>query len=301
GGSGIDDGLGIAVDALGNAYVTGFTGSANFPTTAGAFQTTFGGIVDAFVTKFNPPGTGLVYSSYLGGSGVDDGLGIAVDALRNAYVTGFTGSTNFPTTAGAFQTTFGGTEDAFVTKLNPMGTGLVYSTYLGGSGVDDGFGIAVDALRNAYVTGFTGSTNFPTTAGAFQTTGGDTVDAFVTKLNPTGTGLVYSTYLGGSSDDEGLAIAVDALGNAYVTGITFSTNFPATAGAFQTTLGGTEDAFVTTLNATGSLLVYSTYLGGSDVDDGLGIAVDARGNAYVTGFTGSTNFPTTAGAFQTTG
>src|SRR5439155_688758 len=162
----------------------------------------------------------------------------------NAYVTGRTQSTNFPTTAGAFQTTFGGTEDAFVTKLNPTGTGLVYSTYLGGSGVDDGFGIAVDALGNAYVTGFTDSTTFPTTAGAFQTTLGGTEDAFVTKLNATGSVLVYSTYLGGSDVDDGLGIAVDARGNAYVTGVTFSTNFPTTAGAFQTTGGGREDAFV---------------------------------------------------------
>ncbi len=306
GGSGGDDvGNGIAVDASGNAYVRGATESANFPTTAGAFQTTFGGgAEDVFVTKLNPTGSALVYSTYLGGSGQDCGFGIAVDASGNAYVTGFTESANFPTTAGAFQTTYGGFTDAFVTKLNPTGSALVYSTYLGGSGFDSGNGIAVDASGNAYVTGDTRSfSDFPTTAGAFQTTfGGGADDVFVTKLNPTGSALVYSTFLGGSGNEEGQGIAVDASGNAYVTGETRSPNFPTTAGAFQTTLGGgaSTDAFVTKLNPTGSALVYSTYLGGSGGDGGFGIALDASGNAYVTGFTESANFPTTAGAFQTT-
>src|SRR5205814_8754446 len=155
------------------AYVAGETVSSNFPTTAGAFQTTFGGGVfgagDAFVTKLNPTGSALVYSTYLGGSSSDAGSGIAVDAAGNAYVTGGTGSTDFPTTIGAFQTTKGGGfRDAFVTKLNPTGSALVYSTYLGGSGDDYGYGIALDALGNAYVTGGTGSTDFPTTPGAIQ-------------------------------------------------------------------------------------------------------------------------------------
>ncbi len=178
---------------------------------------------------------------------------------------------------------------------------LSYSTYLGGTGNDAGFGIAVDTAGDAYVTGYTSSTDFPTSAGAFQTTyGGGDLDAFVTKLNPTGTALVYSTYLGGTDDEEGQGIAVDTAGNAYVTGYTYSTNFPTTAGAFQTTYGGSQDVFVTKLNATGTALVYSTYLGGTDDEEGQGIAVDTAGNAYVTGYTYSTNFPTTAGAFQTT-
>src|SRR5438552_1690786 len=219
----------------------------------------------------------LSYSTYLGGSNADDGLGIAVDTCGNAYVTGITLSTNFPTTAGAFQTTGGGAEDAFVTQLNPMGTGLVYSTYLGGSGVDDGLGIAVDARGNAYVTGVTLSTNFPTTAGAFQTTCGGAEDAFVTQLNPIGSLLVYSTYLGGSGVDDGLGIAVYARRNAYVTGVTFSTNFPTTAGAFQTTFGGTEDAFVTKLNPTGLRLVSSAGLVSGRVYNGLRNAIGALG------------------------
>jgi hypothetical protein len=191
----------------------------------------------------------LFYSTYLGGSGNDQGFGIAVDSSGNAYVTGSTGSTNFPTTAGAFQTTYGGgSEDAFITKLNPTGSGLVYSTYLGaggGFGNDEAHGIAVDSADNAYVTGSTNSTNFPTTPGAFQPTvpfkncsavGCTTV--FVTKINPAGSALVYSTYLGGSGEDGGAAIAVDAAGNAYVAGGTQSSNFPTTPGVFQPTPGG---------------------------------------------------------------
>ena len=300
GGSGTDQGFGIAVDAAGNAYVTGNAASTNFPTTAGAFQTTFGGNIDAFIAKLNPPGTALLYSTYLGGSGQDGGTNIAVDAAGNAYVTGPTSSTNFPTTAGAFQATFGGSFDVFVTKLNPTGTGLVYSTYLGGSGSDQGFGIALDAAGNAYITGFTLSTNFPTTVGAFQTTFGGSFDAFVSKLNPTGSTLLYSTYLGGGSNDAGDRIAVDAAGSAYVTGYTTSTNFPTTAVSFQATLAGGEDAFVTKLNPSGTALDYSTYLGGGSNDEGHAIAIDGNDHAYVTGFADSTNFPTTAGVFQTT-
>ena len=313
GGNGADEGRGIAIDSIGQAYVTGITGSSNFPTTPGAYQTVTGGgsegTIDAFVTKLNFDGSMLLYSTYLGGNGQDSGLGIAVDSNFNAYVTGSTvpffdaNTPNFPTTPGAFQTAFGGGGgDAFVTKLKPDGSGLVYSTYLGGSGSDTGFGIALGTGGNAYVTGSTDSIDFPTTGGAFQTAfGGGLGDAFVTKLNPFGAGLDYSTYLGGTRSDEGFAIAVDTGGNAYVTGDTDSTDFPTTTGAFQTVIGSPAefvgDAFVTKLNATGSALSYSTYLGGDGSDQGNGIAVDTSGNAYVTGFTGSTNFPATAGPF----
>ncbi|MBT2551841.1 SBBP repeat-containing protein [Arthrobacter sp. ISL-5] len=215
-------------------------------------------------------------------------------------MTGQTTSTDFPTTPGAFDTTFnGGFDDAFVTKLSPTGSSLLYSTYLGGSGTSQGNGIAVDAAGSAYVTGQTGAGGFPTTPGAFDTTL-DFIDAFVTKLSPTGSSLLYSTYLGGSGPDLGFGVAVDASGSAYVTGRAGSTNFPTTAGAFDTTLDGAADAFVTTLSPTGSALVDSTYLGGSDIENGRGIAVDASGSAYVTGATGSAGFPTTAGAFDTT-
>jgi hypothetical protein len=297
GGSGNDSGEGIAVDADGNAYVTGTTNSSDFPTTAGAFQTIFRGGHDVFVTKLNPAGSAFVYSTYLGGGGEDFGSGIAVDAAGNAYVTGVTQSTDFPTTAGAFQTTGGG---GFVTKLDPTGSALVYSTV--GIGLH---GITVDADGNAYVAGDTCSPSYPTTPGAFQTklAGINDCDVVVTKLNPTGSALVYSTYLGGTEFDSFGGIAVDAAGNAYVTGTTQSGNFPITPGAFQPFFGGIADAFVTKLHSSGSILVYSTYLGDTGGDGGSGIAVDADGNAYVTGSTspsGSRNFPTTEGAFDTT-
>ncbi len=304
GGSGNDQGSGIAVDALGNAYVTGFTRSANFPTTPNAFQARFGGgFWDAFVAKVKADGSALVYSTYLGGSGDDWGLGIALDSSGNAYLTGVSSSANFPVTSGAFQRLPGGGDsDAFVTKLNATGSALVYSTYLGGIADDQGRGIAVDAFGSAYVTGNTRSTNFPTTPDAFQQVpfGPGYWDAFVAKLKGDGSALVYSTYLGGSSDDWGLAIALDASGNAYLTGFTWSDDFPVTSGAFQGFLGGgNSDAFATKLNATGSALAYSTYLGASADDQGNGIAVDALGNAYVTGNTRSMNFPITSDAFQT--
>ena len=318
GGNGFDGAAGIAVDPDGNAYVTGFTTSTDFPTTLGVFDTAFhgpaGSLSDAFVTKVNSTGSALVYSTYLGGSNFDVGNRIAVDADGNAYVTGSTSSPDFPTTIGAFQTATGGSGDAYVTKLNPTGSDLVYSTYLGGSGFEGGSDIAVDALGNAFVTGNTGSLNFPTTLGAFQPTfaGGGSPpnpsntppsDAYVTKLNPTGSGLVYSTYLGGSGNDFGLAITADADGNAYVTGRTDSLLFPTTPAAFQPAFaltGGLSgyNAFVTKFDATGSSLVYSTYLGGSADDHGQAVAIDGLGNAYVTGLTNSTNFPTTPGAFQ---
>jgi hypothetical protein len=294
------------VDSAGDAYVTGYTSSTNFPTTAGAFQTTYNGPPDSFVTKLNASGTALVYSTYLGLAGP---AGIAVDSAGHAYLTGGISSSNFPTTPGAFQTTYQGSplggENAFVMELNPAGSGLVYSTYLGGSAADVGKGIVLDSAGDAYVTGKATSANFPTTAGAFQTTyiGGPAGEPFVTELNPSGSALVYSTYLGGSGGDQANAIAVDGAGDAYVTGLTKSSYFPTTAGAFQTTYAGSSgsaNAFVTELNATGTALVYSSYLGGGGGDAATGIAVDSAHSAYVTGHTSSTNFPTTAGAFQTT-
>jgi uncharacterized repeat protein (TIGR01451 family) len=301
---GEDEGFGIAVDAAGSAYVTGSTSSMDFPTTAGAFDEDFNGDggTDVFVTKLNAFGSSLVYSTYLGGeTGFEIGFGIRVDGQGSAYVSGSTASSDFPTTAGAFDTD---PNDVFVTKLNAAGSALVYSTYLGGTGHEQGRQIAVDGQGSAYVTGVTQSVDFPTTPGAFDTTFNGAPDVFVTKLNPAGTALAYSTYLGGPFSDGGHSIAVDAQGSAYVTGNTESepgsTGFPTTPGAFETTSPGDNDAFVTKLNATGSALAYSTYLGGTDSDEGRGIAVDGEGNAYVTGSTTSADFPTTLGARDTT-
>jgi hypothetical protein len=258
GGSGTDTSTSIALDTAGNAYVSGITNSPNFPTTPGAFQPAIGSLVffDVFVTKLNPTGSALVYSTYLGGSSEDRGNAIAVDEYGSAYVTGGTFSTNFPTTPGAFKPAnpLGG--GVFVTKLDPTGSTLVYSTFLSDSGDNAGNGIAVDADCNAYVTGRAGS-GLATTADAFQASSAGpspcqspgcavrhTGDAFVAKLNPTGSALVYSSFLGGTGDDFGAGIALDAARNVYVAGWTSSSDFPVTAGAFQSTFGGNTDAFV---------------------------------------------------------
>ncbi|MFB3776734.1 MAG: SBBP repeat-containing protein [Bryobacteraceae bacterium] len=293
GGSGEDRGAGIAVDSGGNAYVAGETASANFPTTAGAYQTRNAGGSDAFVAKLNPSGSALLYSTLVGGSGQEVCNGIAVDAGGDAYITGRTGAAVFPTSAEVLQGAFGGAFDAFVTRLNAQGTALVYSTFLGGASQDEGIGIRVDGAGNAYVCGLTYSSNFPTTSSALQTTftGGDR-DGFVAKLNPTGSALVYSTLLGGSGVDEVRAIAINAAGNAYVAGRTASSNFPATAGVYQNALRGSDDVFVAKLNPGGTSLEFSTFLGGTGGEYGLGIALDNSGNIFVTGITGSgTNFP----------
>lgn len=309
GANGIDVTRGVAVDAAGNAYVAGHTLSTNFPTTAGAFQTRPAGDYDVFVAKLNAAGSGLVYSTYVGGSRNDVGNGIAVDGTGNAYVTGWTVSTDFPR-PNAFQPIFGGDQDAFVFQLNPAGSRLVYGSYVGGRRRDVGNAIAVDGAGSAYLTGGTHSDNFPTTEGAFQREFGGPSDAFVTKVNPTGTGLSYSFYLGGTGfrdfgDDEGHGIAVDRQGNAYVTGETSSGNpdlpyrtFPLVL-PFQGQHGGNfYDAFVTKVNASGSGLLYSSFLGGNGYDYGRGITVDEDGNAYVTGESASPTFPTTPGAYQ---
>jgi beta-propeller repeat-containing protein/centrosomal CEP192-like protein len=333
GGSGDDTGAAIAVDASGNAYVTGSTASTDFPTATPiqaslapsgnncVLHASYGSRTvpcpDAFVTKLNATGTAVLYSTYLGGSDRDGASGIAVDSSGNAYITGETISTDFPTTAGAYHTKCGtdgacnpdanGNKqpDAFVAKLNATGDALVFSTYLGGSGWDSANGIALDSSGNAYVTGATASSDFPT-ANPFQKAlgGAGAANAFVSELNSTGSALIYSTYLGGSVSDAASAVAVDSSGSAYVTGGTFSPDFPTTAGAFDTSCGtdgacnpdasGNKqpDAFVAKLDPSGSKLLYSTYLGGSGIDGANGIAVDSSGNAYVTGTTGSTDFPT---------
>ncbi len=304
---------GIAVDSSGNIYLTGEAGG-NFLVTPGAFRTQYrGGLGTGFVMKIDPSRSGIyaiVYSSYLGGNGLGDkGMAIAVDRDGNAIVTGSAGSTDFPVINAYQQSYAGGLNDAFVAKMNAQGSGLVYSTFLGSSDFDEGHAIAVDNAGNAYVTGITYFTGFPTTAGAFgkdwafsasclepvvddkgQSKSRPTPcpDAFVTKLRPDGS-VVYSTYLGGNVSDVARSIAVDGAGNAYVTGWTSSLDFP-TANPLGARSGG-DEALVSVLNADGSALLFSTYLGGGKRESGEGIALDAAGNIYVTGYTASPDFP----------
>jgi hypothetical protein len=327
GGNDHDRPHGITVDTAGNAYITGITFSEDFSTTAGSLQPSDPNPVikfsNAFVTKLNPSGTALVFSTYLGGvTNTSQGWDVAVDDSNNVYVLGVTtavgGTDSFPITAGAFQTVHSQSSDFFITKLNPTGSEIVYSTFLGGDGSDgiEQAKIEVDLSGNAYIAGKSDSFDFPTTAGAFQTSLSEpdfiardprfrNRDTIVAKLNPSGSDLIFSTYLGGNDFDEFRGLAVDISGNVFVSGITQSTNFPTTNGAFQTShaggaINGFLDYFVTKINSTGTELLYSTYLGGSNVDGRKGgIAIDRSGNAYIVGQTNSQDFPTTPGAFQT--
>jgi len=298
--SGTERGYGIAVDSAGSAYVTGSTNSTTLP--GGAVQVV-GNSVDSFVAKVNAAGSGLVYSVYLGGNGSEastEGGGIAVDSAGDAYVAGTTASTNFPgTSLSTIQSIYGGEfNDGYVAKLNATGA-VVYGTYLGGLGREQVYGIAIDSANNAYVTGVTDSTNFPTKFPLQAARAGVTGnDAFITKINAAGSALLYSTYLGGTGGDIGYAIAVDGSNNAYVSGWTGSTDFRSES-PIQASNAGSTDMFVTAINSEGSLLLYSTYLGGSNgAEHGYGIAVDGAGNARVTGSTSSTNFPTVSPALQ---
>jgi hypothetical protein len=311
GGNGTEYPFGMAVDSLGEAFEVGNTGSANFPVSAGAFQTkcisctTYPAV---FLTKFSAAGNSLLYSTFIGGSGDNRAFGITLDSAKNAYIVGWTTSTDFPVTAGAFQTTYvaGSQSNAFVTEMNSTGTALVYSTYLGGSVQDVGFGIALDSSDNTIVTGYTYSPDFPVTTSAFQTTTTVNGAAWVTKLNVGGTAEIYSTYLGGTTGTSaGNSVQVNAAGDAYVTGYTCASDFPVTAGVVQQTFGGDctsagGDAFVTELNSTGSALVFSTYLGGTGDDVGFSIGLDQNDNVYITGRSSSPNYPVTQGAFQST-
>jgi hypothetical protein len=302
GGRGGERGLGIAVDAAGNAFVAGYTNSPDFPT-VNAVQSAFGGgDADGFVFKLNPTSSAFIYSTYLGGRAVRPELAtsIAVDVRGNAYVAGFTNSTDFPTLKPIQP--FRGPTDAFIAKLNPVGM-LVYSTYIGGKADDEAMAIAVDTLGSAYITGHTESVDFPTTKGAYRTTcvpvavriaignictGGD---AFVVKMMPDGSALAYGTYIEGTRFEVGRAIAVDAPGNAYVAGLTNSLDFPIVRAVQSTNGGGDFDAFSLKLNTAGTALLFSTFLGGNKNDGGYGIAADPAGNAIVTGYTASADFP----------
>jgi len=268
---------GIAVDSKGAAYIVGITRPS-------------GDGYDVAVTKLSPSGKSLIYRKYWGGSDYDYAEGIAVDKNGAAYVIGHTMSTDF-LIKNAYQRTFAGGGDAFVTKLSLSGSNFVYSTYLGGTASDDAYGIAVDSSGAAYITGSTWSKNFPTKNAFQKKYGGGLQDAFITKLSASGKSLIYSTYLGGSGQEGAKGIAVDSRGAAYVTGFTYySDNFP-TKNPFQKKSNGEFDTFVTKFSPSGKTIVYSSYLGGISTDWGSGIAVDSSGAAYIVGYTESTNFP----------
>jgi hypothetical protein len=289
GGTQPDGGNAIAIDGAGQIYVTGVTGSADFPTN-GTTRAFSGATYDAFLLKLTTTSTNLIYSSYLGGAGDDYGFGVAVDSGGSAVVVGLTTSAlNFPIT-NAFQANYaGGSYDVFTTKFSPDGATLLFSTYIGGDGDDEARRVALDNLGNIYLAGFTSSGNFPTNNALYPANSGS-IDAFVLKLDPSGSNLIFSTYVGGVLNDEAWGLAVDTNGNVYVVGRTTSPNFP-TVNAFQPTLRGLQNAFVARLNSNGTALDYSTYLGGILTDDGYGVAVDQAGNAYITGLTGSPDFP----------
>ncbi|MDD5644105.1 MAG: SBBP repeat-containing protein [bacterium] len=301
GGSGADYGLGVILDSQYNAYIAGQTYSNNFPVTLGSFETSYAGSGDGFVAKLSADGSALEYCAFLGGSGADICRAITIDSQRNVYVTGQTASNDFPVTPGAYDTTYNGSRDSFVARVNADGSNLEYCTYLGGSGVDYGYAIALDNSEYPCVSGSTESNNFPTTAGAYDIIYNGDQDIFVTKINADGSDLVSSTYIGGSDFEGGLGVAFDSSNNVYVTGHTDSANFPTTPGAYDTTWNGLLDVYVCKLSADFSALEYSTYIGGSGNDYGYGgISVSSGGGVYVTGGTYSVDFPVTPGAYDTT-
>lgn len=286
----------IAVGYGGNVYIVGSTLSRDFPTTSKAFDISFNGFHDVFVTGIDSTGSSLRFSTYLGTLQDDSGYGIAVDELDNIYITGYT-SSEFPTTTGAYDTSYNGKTDVFVTKLDSSGSTLLFSTLLGGNGEDYGYGITLDEPNNVYITGHTRSSNFPVTKEAFDNSYNDSGDTFVTRLNSTGSSLLFSTFLGGNNFDFGRNIKVDNLYNVYIAGNTLSDNFPVTKDAFDRHFNGNYDNFLTKLNYNGTNLLFSTFLGGEKYEAVYDMALDSSYNVYITGTTQSVDYPTTKETF----
>ena len=305
GGSNSDHPRSVTKDSGGNIYVSGTTYSSDFPVTTGVYDTSFnGGVFDSFISKFNGTLASLLASTYLGGSGKESSQShapsLAIDTSGNILVTGTTYSSDFPTTTGVYDTSLGGDRDAYVSKISGDLTNLLASTYLGGSIYDEGYSIAGDSSGNIYVVGYTYSSDFSTTTGAYDTSYNSGNDAFVSKFNGSLTGLLASTYLGGSNGDEANALVIDSSGNIYIAGFTDSSEFPTTASAYDTSRGGATDAFISEFNGALTSLLASTYLGGSGIGDVCySLAIDSGGNIYATGYTKSSDFPTTTGAYDT--
>jgi len=303
GGNSYDHGSDISIDSNNNAYITGWTQSFDFPITFDAYDITYNGGFwgDLFVLKLNPTGSSLIYSTFIGGNKSDLSESIIIDSKNNAIVTGSTNSTDFPITNGVFDDTYNGNYDIFVFKLDSTGSLLLYSTFIGGVDEDRGSCITIDSSGNVYVSGTTTSSDFPTTLDAYDNTNNDSYDVFVFKLNRIGTSLLYSTFVGGMNNEDGADIVIDLNNNIYVSGATLSPDFPTTTDAYDNELTGQTDVIVFKLNPVGSSLIYSTYVGGSELwETAHSLVIDVYGNMYVTGITESPDFPNTTGAFDNT-
>jgi len=300
GGSYNDAGYGIAVDGSGNATMIGRSESSNFPVTPEAFDTTYHGSGDVLVAQLNATGSALIYCTFIGGYASEYGRSVVLDDAGNAYLAGDTESPDFPANYGAFDSTFNGWKDAFVAKLNTTGSDLTYATFLGGDDPDIAYGIAIDEAGKAHAVGYTESSGFPVTSGALDESYNGGQDAFFIQLNASGSDLDYGSFLGGTADDQGNDIDLDASGKVYLIGSTYSTDFPVTTDAYDTTHNGSRDVFVARVDLSSSTLEYATFLGGSSYEFGYGIVQDDSGNVYLSGTTNSSNFPTTVGALDDT-
>ena len=299
GGDSQETGISILLDYENNAYITGRTWSSDFPTSSGCFDDSYnGGDGDVFVFKLKYDGSDLLYSTFIGGSDVEVAESVALDSENNAYITGGTSSFDFPTTSGCFDDSYNGYDDVFVFKLNSNGSSLIYSTFIGGSKGDSGKSIALDFKNNTYITGLTASSNFPTTSGCFDDSHNGNKDAFIFKLNLDGSDSLFSTYAGGGDGDFSDSITIDSENNTYITGATYSSDFPTTSGCYDDSHNGDRDVFVFKLKSDGSDSLYSTFVGGNSVDRGWGISLDSENNACITGYTWSLDFPTTKDCFN---
>jgi gliding motility-associated-like protein len=299
GGSSSDGGYSVLLDDKGNSYISGATKSTNFPTTNGALQRTFsGGNDDAIISKFDPTGSLLAYSTYLGGAKDDLGNAIVIDNSYNIIVSGVTSSLDFPTTSGVYDQIYNGDNDGFISKIDSIGSSLIFSTFIGGSNGEWARTIALDNSMNIYISGETWSTDYPITLNAYDRTHDSLNDIVISKFNPTCTKLESSTYLGGRWSDCAFSIALDIDNNIYITGNTASSNYPVTSDALFRYLNGINDVIISVINSDLSKLIYSTYLGGSNIEDSWCIKVDSNRIAYILGMTQSADFPVTPGVID---